>query len=140
MLHELLLFVFKKADDDTKATTNGHHYTPPYPEQDEPIKSSPPSPPASQQAAAPAQHSPADMCGSLHLSGSPSSCVSHRPAWRGLMGGDCGDFLQYGHYNGFGDTAEELSESSCLEYSSSIQAEHRYKQAVVNTVHLSHYS
>ncbi|TDG96368.1 hypothetical protein EPR50_G00239380 [Perca flavescens] len=80
----------------------------------------------------------ADMCGSLHLSGSPSSCVSHRPPRRGLTAADCGDFLHYGHYHGFGDTAEELSDSSCLDYSSSIRAEHRYKQAVASTVHLYH--
>lgn len=115
------------SDDDTKAITNGHHHTLPCTDQDapEPPKriSSPPSPPANQQAAVvPAQHSSADMCGSLHLTGSPSSCVSHRPAWRGMMGADCGDFLHYGHFHGFGDTAEELS-----DYSSSIQAEHRYK-------------
>ena len=72
-------------------------------------------------ASAPTQHSSADMCGSLHLSGSPSSCVSHRPAWGGLRGADSRDFLHYGHYHGFGDTAEELSDSS---------QELRYRQAV----------
>lgn len=46
------------------------------------------------------------------------------------MGADCGDSLHYGHYHGFGDTAEELSDSS------STQAEHRYKQVVASTVHL----
>lgn len=55
----------------------------------------------------PTNHGSADMCGSLHLSASPSSCVSQRPAWQGLMGGDS---LHYGHYHGFGDTAEELSD------------------------------
>ncbi|XP_033979992.1 ankyrin repeat domain-containing protein 10a [Trematomus bernacchii] len=89
-----------------------------------------PLPPAEQQpassanqhaASAPTQHSSADMCGSLHLSGSPSSCVSHRPAWGGLRGADSRDFLHYGHYHGFGDTAEELSDSS---------QELRYRQAV----------
>nr|XP_020441724.1 ankyrin repeat domain-containing protein 10-like isoform X3 [Monopterus albus] len=96
---------------------------------------------ASQHAAAvPAQHSSADMCGSLHLSSSPSSCVSHRPAWWGPIGSDCGSPLHYGHYHGFGDTAEELGDSSCLKYSSSIQAEHRYMQAVASTVHLQHSS
>ncbi|XP_039649469.1 ankyrin repeat domain-containing protein 10-like isoform X3 [Perca fluviatilis] len=129
--------------DDTEATTNGHCHALPYADQDgrEPPKSisSPPSAPANQRpaaAAVPAQH--ADMCGSLHLSGSPSSCVSHRPPRRGLIGADCGDFLHYGHYHGFGDTAEELSDSSCLDYSSSIRAEHRYKQAVASTIHLYH--
>ncbi|KAK5847964.1 hypothetical protein PBY51_017052 [Eleginops maclovinus] len=80
---------------------------------------------ANQHAAlASTQHSSADMCGSLHQSGSPSSCVSHRPAWGGLRGTDCKDFMHYGHYHGFGDTAEELSDSS--------QAEHRYRQAVAH--------
>ncbi|XP_044043861.1 ankyrin repeat domain-containing protein 10-like isoform X2 [Siniperca chuatsi] len=129
------------SDDYTKAITNGLHHTLPYADQDgpEPPKNlSSSSPPANQQAAAPAQHSFADMCGSLHLTSSPSSCVSHRPAWWGLMGADCGDFLHYGHYHGFGDTAEELSDSSHLDYSSSTQAEHRYKQAVASTIHLYH--
>ncbi|GAA6216187.1 ankyrin repeat domain-containing protein 10 isoform X1 [Lates japonicus] len=135
------------SDDDTKAIsiTNGHHHTLPYAAQDDPdpdktLPSTPP-PPANQPplaAAAPAQHSSADMCGSLHLTGSPSSCVSHRPAWWTLMGTDCGDFQHYGHYHGFGDTAEELSDSSHLEHSSSVQAEHRYKQAVASAIHLYH--
>lgn len=151
MLHELLMkritfqlclfFCFFKSDN-TKATTNGLHRTLPYANQDDAelaqSLSSPSSPAASRQAAAPAQRSFADMCGSLHLTGSPSSCVSHRPPWWGLMGADCGDFLHYGHYHGFGDTAEELSDSSRVDYSSSIQAEHRYKQAVSSTVHLYH--
>ncbi|XP_029307825.1 ankyrin repeat domain-containing protein 10-like [Cottoperca gobio] len=127
------------SDDDTKAITNGHHRTPSADRgEPEPPRSisSQSSAAANQQAAAaaaPAQHSSADMCGSLHLSGSPSSCVSHRPAWRGLIGADCRDFLHYGHYHGFGDTAEELSDSSC-----SIQAEHRYKQAVASAMQLYH--
>ncbi|KAA8579864.1 ankyrin repeat domain-containing protein 10 isoform X2 [Etheostoma spectabile] len=127
------------SDDDTKAPTNGHYYTLPYDRDGyEPPKSiaSPPTAPANQQPAVPAQLS--DMCGSLHLAGSPSSCVSHRPPRRGLTGADCGDVLHYGHYHGFGDTAEELSDSGCLDYSSSIRAEHRYKQAVASTVHLYH--
>ncbi|XP_028252138.1 ankyrin repeat domain-containing protein 10-like [Parambassis ranga] len=91
--------------------------------------------PSAAQSSPPAnQRSSADMCGSLHLTGSPSSYVSHRPAWWA----DCSDSLRYGHYHGFGDTAEELSESSQLEYSSSIQAEHRYKQAVASAIHLYH--
>ncbi|XP_078099432.1 ankyrin repeat domain-containing protein 10a isoform X2 [Sander vitreus] len=131
------------SDDNTEATTNGHYQTLPHADQDgrETPKSisSPPSAPANQQpasAAAPAQH--ADMCGSLHLTGSPSSCVSHRPPRQGLIGADCGDFLHYGHYHGFGDTAEELSDSGCLDYSSGIRAEHRYKQAVAGTIRLYH--
>uniref|UniRef100_A0A672IYG6 Ankyrin repeat domain 10a n=1 Tax=Salarias fasciatus TaxID=181472 RepID=A0A672IYG6_SALFA len=58
----------------------------------------------------PTRRAAIDMCGSLHLSGSPSSCVSHRPSWWGLTGEECGDFLHYGHFHGFGDTAEELSD------------------------------
>nr|XP_057941943.1 ankyrin repeat domain-containing protein 10a [Doryrhamphus excisus] len=53
-------------------------------------------------------HRPADMCGSLHLTGSPGSCESHPPGLQGLSGDVCSDFLNYGHYHGFGDTAEEL--------------------------------
>ncbi|XP_076579170.1 ankyrin repeat domain-containing protein 10a [Chaetodon auriga] len=123
------------SSDYTKAATNGHHH--PLPHADPEPPSSPPSPPANRQGAAPAQHPLADMCGSLHLVGSPSSCVSHRPAWWGLMGADCAD-LHYGHYHGFGDTAEELSDSSCLNYSGSIQVEQRHKQAVGSTIHLYH--
>nr|XP_020441725.1 ankyrin repeat domain-containing protein 10-like isoform X4 [Monopterus albus] len=131
--------------DDTEAIANSHRYTLPYAAQDHTeqhkILSLPSPSPASQHAAAvPAQHSSADMCGSLHLSSSPSSCVSHRPAWWGPIGSDCGSPLHYGHYHGFGDTAEELGDSSCLKYSSSIQAEHRYMQAVASTVHLQHSS
>uniref|UniRef100_A0A8C2X7H0 Uncharacterized protein n=1 Tax=Cyclopterus lumpus TaxID=8103 RepID=A0A8C2X7H0_CYCLU len=70
---------------------------PPAPEDQD----SPPPPPANQQAA---QRSSADMCGSLHLT---SSCVTHRPARQYPVGAD---FLHYGHYHGFGDTAEELSD------------------------------
>ncbi|XP_023282824.1 ankyrin repeat domain-containing protein 10-like isoform X2 [Seriola lalandi dorsalis] len=101
------------SDDDSKAFTNGHHHH--HHSQEEPVNQLP--------AAGPTQHSSADMCGSLHLTGSPSSCVSQRPAWWGLMGADLGDFQQYGHYHGFGDTAEELSDG-------------RHKAAVAGTVHL----
>lgn len=96
-------------------------------------------PPANQQTVViSSQRASADMCGSLHLTGSPSSCVSHRPAWWGLMGADCGDFQHYGHYHGFGDTAEELTDSSRLDYKSSIQAEQKYNQAVASSIHLYH--
>ncbi|XP_034533355.1 ankyrin repeat domain-containing protein 10-like [Notolabrus celidotus] len=127
------------SDEDTKAFTNGHHHTLPYnQEASNPPRSPSPSPQANQQAATPAKRSFSDMCGSLHLTGSPSSCVSHRPAWWGHMGGaDFGGDLQYGHFHGFGDTAEELS-SSRLDYCSSVQAEQRYKQAVASSIHLYH--
>ncbi|XP_008428275.1 ankyrin repeat domain-containing protein 10-like isoform X3 [Poecilia reticulata] len=69
--------------------------------------------------------SPAEMCGSLHLIGSPGSSGSNRPEhWR-LTGADCGDSLLYGHYHGFGDTAEDLSDSGC-------------RQPLASAVHLCH--
>ncbi|EHB02303.1 Ankyrin repeat domain-containing protein 10 [Heterocephalus glaber] len=49
-----------------------------------------------------------EMCGALHLNGSPSSCVASRPAWVEDL--DVGESLHYGHYHGFGDTAESLPE------------------------------
>ncbi|KFP71907.1 Ankyrin repeat domain-containing protein 10, partial [Acanthisitta chloris] len=57
-----------------------------------------------------AMSSSTDMCGSLHLNGSPSSCVSNRPSWVE----DPGDTLHYGHYHGFGDTAESIPELSSV--------------------------
>ncbi|XP_035486625.1 ankyrin repeat domain-containing protein 10 isoform X2 [Scophthalmus maximus] len=126
--------------DDTKGVTNGHHQTLPRAAQDEPEPPKTSPPPANRPATAVStQRSSPDMCGSLHLTGSPSSCVSQRPAWWGLMGADCRDFQHYGHYHGFGDTAEELSDSGHVQYGG-IQAEHRYKQAVAGTVHLYHSS
>ncbi|XP_012696243.2 ankyrin repeat domain-containing protein 10a isoform X2 [Clupea harengus] len=84
----------------------------------------------------------ADMCGSLHLAGSPSSCVSHRPSWGSLNGtfaSDFGDHLHYGHYHGFGDTAEDLEDaSSRLEHSSTMRVEQKYNQALLNTMQLYH--
>ncbi|XP_071385546.1 ankyrin repeat domain-containing protein 10-like [Centroberyx affinis] len=155
------------SDDDTKAmsgshfvptdaSTNGHHQMLPHADAGDasPPKSlsaqwaataarsaenAPASLPANQEAAeGPGQRRSADMCGSLHLTGSPSSCISHRPAW-GLMAADCGDSLHYGHYHGFGDTAEDLTDSgSRLEHSTSVRAEQRYNQAVVSAVQLYH--
>ncbi|XP_031611428.1 ankyrin repeat domain-containing protein 10-like isoform X1 [Oreochromis aureus] len=94
----------------------------------------PPPPPLSPNSRSPphCRRVSAEMCGSLHLSSSPGGCVSNWPACLGPTGVDCGDFLHYGHYHGFGDTAEELSDSSC------IQAEHPSKQAVDGTIHLYH--
>ncbi|XP_030636544.1 ankyrin repeat domain-containing protein 10a [Chanos chanos] len=79
-----------------------------------------------------------DMCGSLHLSGSPSSCVSHRPSWGGYPA-DFGEHLHYGHYHGFGDTAEDLEDaSSRLEHSTTVRAEQHYNQAVLTALQLFH--
>ncbi|KAM7375410.1 hypothetical protein PAMA_014492 [Pampus argenteus] len=123
-----------QTDVDSKAVAGGYPDMLPAADQDHSARDR-----ANQQTAAvSAQRASADMCGSLHLTESPSSCASHRPAWWGLAGADCGDFLHYGHYHGFGDTAEELTDSSRLEYSSSIQAEHRYNQAVAGSIHLYH--
>ncbi|KPP78810.1 ankyrin repeat domain-containing protein 10-like, partial [Scleropages formosus] len=78
---------------------------------------------------------PADMCGSLHLGDSPSGCVSQRP----LEHTDPRDSLHYGHYHGFGDTAENIEEvSSQVEHVTSIKAEQRYKHTVLSTMHLYH--
>ncbi|KAI1241634.1 hypothetical protein IHE44_0005117 [Lamprotornis superbus] len=72
-----------------------------------------------------------DMCGSLHLNGSPSSCVSNRPSWVE----DPGDTLHYGHYHGFGDTAESIPElSSVVEHSNSVKVEQRYDNTVLGTI------
>ncbi|XP_061910104.1 ankyrin repeat domain-containing protein 10-like isoform X1 [Entelurus aequoreus] len=64
------------------------------------------------------QHRSEDMCGSLHRTASPSNCVSHRPMLPGLSEADCSDFLNYGHYHGFGDTAEELTQRGLQEQKS----------------------
>uniref|UniRef100_A0A8C6CNT8 Ankyrin repeat domain 10 n=1 Tax=Moschus moschiferus TaxID=68415 RepID=A0A8C6CNT8_MOSMO len=77
-------------------------------------------------------HVSPETCGSLHLNGSPSSCVASRPSW-------AEESLQYGHYHGFGDTAESLPElSSALEHASSVKAEQGYHSAVLGAMHLSH--
>ncbi|XP_047432717.1 ankyrin repeat domain-containing protein 10-like isoform X2 [Mugil cephalus] len=128
------------SDDNAKAVPNRHHHKPPCNQDDPKLPQStrPPSPPVAgsrQMATASPQRPSAEMCGSLHLTNSSGSCVSHPPAWWGIMGADCGDFLHYGHYHGFGDTAEELSDGSRPEYSS-IQAEHGYKKGVASIVHL----
>ncbi|XP_041128050.1 ankyrin repeat domain-containing protein 10-like isoform X1 [Polyodon spathula] len=83
-----------------------------------------------------------DMCGALHLGGSPSSHVLHRPSWAPANPyecGDPGDTLQYGHYHGFGDTAESIPEASSMaEHSSSVKVEQRYNNAVYSAMHLFH--
>ncbi|XP_078003450.1 ankyrin repeat domain-containing protein 10 isoform X1 [Phascolarctos cinereus] len=76
-----------------------------------------------------------DMCGSLHLNGSPSSCVANRPSWLD----DIGDNLHYGHYHGFGDTAESIPElNSVVEHSNSVKVEEKYDNTVLGTMHLYH--
>ncbi|XP_038617540.1 ankyrin repeat domain-containing protein 10 isoform X1 [Tachyglossus aculeatus] len=76
-----------------------------------------------------------DMCGSLHLNGSPSNCVVNRPSWVE----DLGDHLHYGHYHGFGDTAESIPElNSVVEHSNSVRVEEKYDNTVLGTMHLYH--
>lgn len=76
-----------------------------------------------------------EMCGSLHLNGSPSSCIASRPSWVE----DIGENLHYGHYHGFGDTAESIPElSSVIEHSNSVKLEEGHDSAVLGTMHLFH--
>uniref|UniRef100_A0A8D0B597 Ankyrin repeat domain 10 n=1 Tax=Salvator merianae TaxID=96440 RepID=A0A8D0B597_SALMN len=76
-----------------------------------------------------------DMCGSLHLNGSPSSLVSNRPSWVD----DVGDTLHYGHYHGFGDTAESIPElNSVVEHSNSVKVAQKYDNTVLGTMYLYH--
>nr|XP_033804867.1 ankyrin repeat domain-containing protein 10 isoform X2 [Geotrypetes seraphini] len=76
-----------------------------------------------------------DMCGSLHLNGSPSSCFPHRPS----LVEDPGESLHYGHFHGFGDTAESMPDlNSVVEHSNSVQVEQKYDIAVLSTLHLYH--
>ncbi|XP_026564178.1 ankyrin repeat domain-containing protein 10 isoform X1 [Pseudonaja textilis] len=76
-----------------------------------------------------------DMCGSLHQNGSPSSLVSNRPPWLD----DLGDTLHYGHYHGFGDTAESIPElNSVIEHSSLIKVAEKYDNTVLGTMYLYH--
>lgn len=76
-----------------------------------------------------------EMCGSLHLNGSPSSCIANRPSWVE----DIEENLHYGHYHGFGDTAESIPElNSVIEHSDSVKVEERYDSAILGTMHLYH--
>ncbi|XP_069494874.1 ankyrin repeat domain-containing protein 10-like [Ambystoma mexicanum] len=78
---------------------------------------------------------PSDMCGSLHINGSPSSCVPQRPLWAE----GAGDTMHYGHYHGFGDTAESMPEpSSVVEHSSLVKVEQKYDATVLSMFHLYH--
>lgn len=74
-----------------------------------------------------------ELCGALHLNGSPSSCVANRPSWVDELG----DSLHYGHYHGFGDTAESIPEfNSMLEHSCSVRVAERYDTAILGTMQL----
>lgn len=77
----------------------------------------------------------AEMCGSLHLNGSPSSCVASRPSWvEGIE-----ENLHYGHYHGFGDTAESIPElSSLAEHPSSVKGAERPGGADLGAMNLYH--
>ncbi|KAF7689587.1 ankyrin repeat domain-containing protein 10a [Silurus meridionalis] len=79
-----------------------------------------------------------NMCGSLHLSGSPSACMSHRPLWA-TFSSDFSDHLHYGHYHGFGDTAEDLDEAGTRqEHITTVKLEQHYNQEVLNAMQLFH--
>ncbi|XP_067890270.1 ankyrin repeat domain-containing protein 10a isoform X2 [Heterodontus francisci] len=95
---------------------------------------------SSQNAAS--SQAPWEMCGSLHQKGSPSSCVVVKPLWpscRTAGALDDQDPLQYGHYHGFGDTAESIPDlNSLMEHSSTVKVEQSYNNAVYSAVHLFH--
>ncbi|XP_035937521.1 ankyrin repeat domain-containing protein 10 [Halichoerus grypus] len=77
----------------------------------------------------------AEMCGSLHLNGSPSSCVANRPSWVE----DIEENLHYGHYHGFGDTAESIPElNSAAEHPNSAKGGERRGGAALGAMHLYH--
>ncbi|KAF3825653.1 hypothetical protein GH733_006480 [Mirounga leonina] len=77
----------------------------------------------------------AEMCGSLHLNGSPSSCVANRPSWVE----DIEENLHYGHYHGFGDTAESIPElNSAVEHPNSAKGGERHGGAALGAMHLYH--
>ncbi|KAK1802872.1 hypothetical protein P4O66_021417 [Electrophorus voltai] len=79
-----------------------------------------------------------DMCGSLHLGGSPSSCATHRPSW-GAFASDSGEHLRYGYYHGFGDTAEDLEDASSYhEHNTTVGVEQHYDQEVMSAMQLFH--
>lgn len=77
----------------------------------------------------------AEMCGSLHLNGSPSSCVANRPSWVE----DIDESLHYGHYHGFGDTAESIPElHSVAERPGSAKGGDRHGSGALGAMHLYH--
>uniref|UniRef100_A0A8C5M5F5 Ankyrin repeat domain 10 n=1 Tax=Leptobrachium leishanense TaxID=445787 RepID=A0A8C5M5F5_9ANUR len=72
------------------------------------------------------------LCGSFNVSGSPTEWVAHSPSW----GDGVSDCLLYGHYHGFGDTAESLPElSSMVEHSNSVKVEYKYNSTFISTLH-----
>ncbi|XP_078402213.1 ankyrin repeat domain-containing protein 10-like isoform X1 [Cetorhinus maximus] len=83
-----------------------------------------------------------ETCGSLHHSGSPGSCVTVKPMLPSCHTAGCledHDPLQYGHYHGFGDTAESIPDlNSFMEHSNSVKVEQSYNNAVYSAVHLFH--
>ncbi|XP_062866689.1 ankyrin repeat domain-containing protein 10a [Trichomycterus rosablanca] len=86
----------------------------------------------------PLAESDGDMCGSLHLSGSPGGCTSQRPAWA-TFPSDVGNHLHYGYYHGFGDTAEDLEDAaSHHEHCKTVKLEQHYHQEVVHAMLLFH--
>ncbi|XP_043928590.1 ankyrin repeat domain-containing protein 10 [Protopterus annectens] len=82
-----------------------------------------------------------NMSGGLHHNGSPSSCVTLKPLWMPSSsdGDNYDEAWHYGHYHGFGDTAECIPElNSVIEHSSSVKIEQKYDSAVYNAMHLFH--
>ncbi|OCT92548.1 ankyrin repeat domain-containing protein 10 isoform X2 [Xenopus laevis] len=72
------------------------------------------------------------MCRSLHTNGSPTSWVSQKPSWANGLG----ESLHFGHYHGFGDTAESFPDlSSVEEHSNTVQVEHKYNSTFISTLH-----
>ncbi|XP_076838744.1 ankyrin repeat domain-containing protein 10a [Brachyhypopomus gauderio] len=79
-----------------------------------------------------------EMCGSLHLGGSPSSCTAHRPT-RGAFASGSGEHLHYGYYHGFGDTAEDLEDAGGYhEHNMTVGVEQHYDQEVMSAMQLFH--
>nr|XP_061802802.1 ankyrin repeat domain-containing protein 10-like [Nerophis lumbriciformis] len=76
-----------------------------------------------QGCSTPNQRDSADMCGSLHLTESYNICFPHQLAFQSPLEADCDDVLNYGHYHGFGDTAEEISYRGHIGLKSSQNAE-----------------
>uniref|UniRef100_A0A3B1J3W0 Ankyrin repeat domain 10a n=1 Tax=Astyanax mexicanus TaxID=7994 RepID=A0A3B1J3W0_ASTMX len=79
-----------------------------------------------------------DMCGSLHLTASPSSCVSYRPSW-GRFPSDSSEHLHYGYYHGFGDTAEDLEDADNRhDHNTTVRVEQHYDREVLSAMQMFH--